>query len=250
METVGTKSRRFLLLGSGEFEPWSEEVERAALEGAGGDGRVVIAPTASAPEGDAIFERWASMGLEHYRAMGLVAESLPLKTREDAGRADLVARLVDASMIFFSGGKPKHLAAAVHGTPFWDAMLEALRGGAVFAGCSAGAVVASQMRAEREARGTVTGWVFGLGLVPRVSFGVHWDKMRYVPFMRSLVMSRVPAGTWFVGIDERTAILGDGERWRVYGRGSAMVRGEGETRSYVAGERFETRTEGDGGTGA
>jgi len=52
-----SQNRWFLLLGSGEFEPWSEEAERAAvLEAAP---TVAILPTASAPEGDAVFDRWA-----------------------------------------------------------------------------------------------------------------------------------------------------------------------------------------------
>ena len=41
-------ARTFLLLGSGEFEPWVSETELEALGGATGDGTVVILPTASA----------------------------------------------------------------------------------------------------------------------------------------------------------------------------------------------------------
>jgi hypothetical protein len=67
--------RTFLMIGSGEFEPWSEEVERAALEGR--DGRVAIVPTASASEGDAVFDRWGRMGLDHYAAMGIEASVVP-----------------------------------------------------------------------------------------------------------------------------------------------------------------------------
>jgi hypothetical protein len=39
------------LLGTGEFQPWSEPVDRRLVEEADGDGRVLILPTASAPEG-------------------------------------------------------------------------------------------------------------------------------------------------------------------------------------------------------
>ena len=60
----------FALLGSGEFEPWTEEVDRWLLERTTGSGRVLILPTASAPEGDAIFNQWGDMGLEHYGSWG------------------------------------------------------------------------------------------------------------------------------------------------------------------------------------
>ena len=61
---------RFLLLGSGEFEPWAGEAERFALADAPGDGSVAVLATASAREGDAVFERWIGMGLAHYTSLG------------------------------------------------------------------------------------------------------------------------------------------------------------------------------------
>ena len=232
------QNRRFLLIGSGEFEPWSEEVERAALDGA--DPRVAILPTASAPEGDAVFERWAAMGLEHYAAMGWPAQVLPVKTREDAEREDLAAELERAGLVYFSGGNPKHLGSTIEGTALWRALNSALDRGAVYAGCSAGAMVASQSRSQARERKVGASWTFGLGLVPHVSFGVHWDRMAKIPGMRWWVTSRIPESSWFVGIHERTAILGDGERWTVFGQGGAMVLHESERRTYRAGESFET----------
>jgi cyanophycinase-like exopeptidase len=225
-------------MGSGEFEPWSEPVERAALDGA--SGHVAIVPTASSAEGDAVFERWGAMGLEHYGGMGLPARVVPIKTREDAEREDLASELEGAAMVFFSGGKPQHLAAAIHGTRTWQALGRALDAGTVYAGCSAGALVASQTREQREERGLRTGLVFGLGLVQNVSFGVHWDKVKVIPGLRTFVMSRIPKGTWFVGLEERTAILGDGRAWAVHGAGAVMVRHEGGTRVYREGDTFET----------
>jgi len=230
--------RKFLLMGSGEFEPWLEPAERAALDGGGG--HVAVLPTASSAEGDEVFERWARMGLEHYASMGLDARVVPVKTREDAELEDLAAELEGAWMIFFSGGKPQYLASTIDGTATWEALNRALDGGAVYAGCSAGALVASQTREQSREQGVRTGWVFGLGLVPHVSFGVHWDKVKVIPGLRSLVMSRIPKDSWFVGLDERTAILGDGQRWTVHGIGGAMVRHEGGTEVYRDGQIFET----------
>jgi hypothetical protein len=43
-----------------------------------------------------------------------------------------------------------------------------------------------------------------------------------------------------VGIDERTAILGDGERWTVYGLGTVMVRMARATTVHRAGASFTT----------
>jgi cyanophycinase len=228
-------NRTFLLMGSGEFEPWSEVVERAALEGR--PNSVAILPTASAPEGDAVFDRWANIGLEHYAAMDVDARVVPLKGREDAERDETAAAIADVGMIFFSGGNPRYLADTIDGTRLWDRMNAALDRGTVFAGCSAGAMVAGHRRDTRPKVGAT--WVAGLGLVPNGSFGVHWDRMRFIPGMRGFVMSRAKGG-WFAGIDERTAILGNGEEWRVFGLGSVSLRLDGERREIRPGESFST----------
>jgi cyanophycinase len=229
-------ARTFLLLGSGEFEDWTREVEAKALAGATGDGSVVILPTASSTEGDHVFDRWASMGIAHYEASGVPAEVLAVKTREDALEDRFAERAGTASMIYFSGGKPRHLADVLRGTPLLASILGALDRGGVYAGCSAGAMVASRSRDE----GGGVSWLVGLGLVPHVSFGVHWDRVRAYPGASWFTSSRMPAGTTFVGIDERTAILGDGVRWEVHGLGSVDVRRAGVNDTYEAGGAFTT----------
>jgi cyanophycinase-like exopeptidase len=207
-------ARTFLLMGSGEFEPWSDEIEAAALDDR--TGPVAVLPTASSVDGEDVFGRWGRMGLEHYATSGIEARMVPVKTREDAELEEHARALEGASMIFFSGGKPQHLATTIAGTRLWSAM----------------------------ERGVRTGWVYGLGLVPHVSFGVHWDKVKVIPGLRSVVMSRIPKGSWFVGLDERTAILGDGHRWRVFGLGGVMVRHVGGTEIHRAGATFETSDQG------
>ena len=229
---------RFLLLGSGEFEPWSSEVEALALADATGDGSVLIAPTASASEGDQVFDRWAQMGLRHYAADGLRAEVLPVKTQEDAFCDDVVACVGSASMVYFSGGKPAKLAGVLRDSPLLSAILRAMERGAVYAGCSAGAMVASRERDAQGRRGT--SWLFGLGLVPHVSFGVHWDRAARIPGAQWWMTSRLPEDTWFVGIDEHTAILGNGTTWTVHGQRTVTLRGADGSSTFRAGERFVT----------
>jgi cyanophycinase len=229
-----------LLLGSGEFEPWSEPIERRALAGATGDGSVVILPTASAPEGDDVFDRWGAMGLAHFAELAVPAEVLPVKRREDAFRDELVERVRAASIVYLSGGKPQHLARVLADSPLWATILEALARGGVFAGCSAGTMIASQARPDRDGRRHGTGWRFGLGLVPNVSFGSHWDRATRIPGAAWFMSAGIPDGSFFIGIDERTAILGDGTTWEVAGEGSVEVRRDGRREMYRAGESFTT----------
>ncbi len=227
---------RCLLLGSGEFEPWVSEAESLALEGSGGDGSVAVLATASAPEGEAVFDRWQEMALTHYAEMGLRARALPLRTRSDAEDPEIAARLADCSMVFFSGGNPEYLATTLRATRSWAAILAALEGGAVYGGCSAGAMVAGSADGRHRAavRFQFSG---GLGLCPRTVFGVHWDSV-FMRLLRPAVQSGVPEGHVLIGIAERSAILSRGGPWEVYGSGLIEVR-QGSAKSlYRAGDSF------------
>src|ERR1700674_79859 len=160
----------FLLLGSGEFEPWSADAERFALSGATGDGSVAVLATASGREGDSVFERWIGMGLVHYESLGITAHAVRVRTRADALEPGVANLLDDVSMVFFSGGSPKYLAETVSGTPVWDGVQRLLERGGVFAGCSAGAMIAG-------APGMRFPVGSGLGLLPASAIGVHWDAL-------------------------------------------------------------------------
>ena len=55
--------------------------------------------------------------------------------------------------------------------------------------------------------------------------------------LRSFVGS-VPPGETLVGIDENTAIVGDGRAWEVVGRSGAHVMRDGEWNHRTAGDPF------------
>lgn len=232
--------RTFGLLGSGEFEPWSAESDRALLGHATGDGRVLILPAASAKEGDAIFDGWGAKGLAHFGSLGIPAEVVPLKTREDAGREELVAKVETASVAYFSGGNPAYLASVLVGTPFWDALLEATGRGLAYVGCSAGVACLGDKAPDSDVRRFDDGlWQPGLGVFHGVWFGPHWDALdTYVPGLSSFIVSSVPSGDSLFAIDERTAAVGDGSHWSVMGLAAVHVYRDGEWTHHPTGSEF------------
>ena len=197
-------------------------------------------PTASAAEGDEVFDRWAAKGLAHYAADGIQAQVVPLKSRDDAYRDELVRMLDDASMVFFSGGNPAALASVLRDTPFWSALRAAMSDGLGYAGCSAG--VASLGDVAPDSARTTTGpemWQPGLGVFPGTWFGPHWDMLdRYAPGLVGLMESSLPDGSRLIGIDEDTAMVGDCTRWDVIGAGGIHVFEHGSWTRHAAGETF------------
>jgi len=228
------------LLGSGEFLPWSEPVDRRMVAEADGDGRVLILPTASAPEGKDVFERWGSLGLAHFSRLDIPAEVLDLRTREDADDPRLVSRLDGASAVYFSGGNPAYLSATLRDTEFWKVLLKQLDRGMGYAGCSAGVTCLSETTFDSDSQDMNAIFKPGLGLIPRTVFGPHWDIVdTWIAGARDFIVGSVPDGYTFVGLDEDTAMLGDGRSWSVVGRSGIHVKTDGEWATYREGPRFE-----------
>lgn len=236
-----TERRTFALLGSGEFEPWAADVDRWLLERASGDGRVLVVPTASAPEGEETFERWAHKGLEHYAALGAPAEVLPLRARADAEDPALAGALRGASLAFFSGGNPSYLAETLAGTAFWSTLLTELDRGMAYAGCSAGMACLGDVAPDGGARSLSRAvWHTGLGLFPGWWLGPHWDALdSFIPGLREFVVGSVPLGARLLAIDENTAVVGDGRAWSVVGSGGAHVLEAGAWRDHASGSSFD-----------
>ena len=230
----------FGLLGSGEFEPWSADVDRWLLQRAGASGPVLIFPTASAAEGDEVFDAWARMGMAHFQGLGVESEVVPLKTRGDAERQEFRAKLDGASVVYFSGGNPAYLSRVLEGTPFWKSLKAKLEDGLAYAGCSAGVACLGETAPDSSSMELEK--IFshaGLRLFPNTDFGPHWDALdSFVPGLRQTIIERVPPGRRLLGIDERTAVVGDGTTWSVVGAGAAHLYRDGSTQEFPAGSTF------------
>lgn len=230
------------LLGSGEFEPWAGVVDRELLERARvGEGRALVIPTACAPEGDEVWDRWATMGLRHYESLGVSAEVVELKTGADAEDPAIVGRLEGASLAFFSGGNPAYLSATLAGSPFWERLLDGMRHGLAYGGCSAGIACLGGQAPDNTVEDPTSPdfWKPGLGLFPDLHFGPHWDALEaYLPGLQRIVCDAVPEGHALLAVDERTAVVGDGTEWKVVGSGEAHYLKAGDWSTFGVGDSF------------
>jgi len=225
------------LVGSGEFLPVMEEVDRVLLDGR--PQRAVFLPTAAAPEGAERVEYWVQLGLDHYRRMDVEAEPVLVLDRDDAEREELAAAIAGAGLVYLSGGNPAYLVDTLRDTVVWRAIHEAWLNGTALAGCSAGAIALSAVVRERLAADAPLRPA--LGVVPNVAVLPHFDRLRqWRPELADARARRVPEGITLVGVDEDTAIVGGPDRWTVMGRQSAWVlERDGTSVSYDAGTTLE-----------
>jgi cyanophycinase len=165
----------------------------------------VILPTASIPDGEDVFQRWAAMGVQHFTALG--AEVEPVLVRDRAGASDeaFVQAVGEADLIYISGGKPGFLLSVLAGSRLASAIIEAHARGAVVAGCSAGAMVLAGRLPGL--RGRILPWPLrwrmGLGLVPTAAILPHYDA--WPEPLSALMALQAPRGLVVIGIDEDTA---------------------------------------------
>src|ERR1035437_826821 len=218
-------NRVIALVGSGEFTRAMEDVDRGLLADTGRtDPRVAIVPTASWPDGQAVFMRWAAMGEAHFAALGAVPVPVLIHDRAGADDTDAVAELETADLIYFSGGKPGHLLAALQDSAAGAALRAAHERGAVIAGCSAGAMVMGSHQVRFGSRRFLqmpVGWEDALGLVPGIVVMPHYDAIPET-LIAPLALA-VPDGSTLVGIDESTALVGRDGTWHVARSGRVTV---------------------------
>jgi cyanophycinase len=212
------------LVGAGEFLPAMADIDADLLASTGvARPRVVILPTASFPDGEEVFLRWASMGTAHFAALGAEVEPVLVRDRtaaDDPGAAQAVG---EADLIYLSGGKPRHLLEALAGSAVGLALAAAHERGAVLAGCSAGAMALAGHAFDFRVRLAPwpLRWGKGLAFAPGVSVVPHYDA--WPEPISALIAFQAPRGSAVLGIDEDTAVVGRDGTWEVHGAARVTV---------------------------
>lgn len=227
------------LVGAGEFLPAMAGFDAGLLAATGRSRpRVAILPTASYPDGEDVFSRWATMGVAHFEGLGAEVEPVLVRDRDAADDPAAAQAIGEADLIYLSGGKPAHLMAALDGTAVGMALADAHERGVMVAGCSAGAMVLAGHAFGFRLR--VAPWPLrwrrGMGFVPGASVIPHYDA--WPEALSALIALQAPRGSIVIGIDEDTAVVGQDGAWQVHGRSRVTVwRGRHRER-YRTGETF------------
>jgi cyanophycinase len=232
------------LVGAGEFLAPMAEFDRGLLAAtARTRPRVVILPTASAPDGEAIFRTWAEMGVEHFSALGAEVEPVLVRNVAEGHDGAALQAIGEADLVYLSGGHPRYLLRVLCESPLGAALASAHARGAIVAGCSAGAMAivgrTMDFRVLPKMRIPLPfpiRWAPGLCLVDGITVLPHYDA--WPEPLSALVALQAPKGSVVVGIDEDTAVVGRNGAWQVYGAGRVTVwRGRHRER-FRRGEAF------------
>jgi cyanophycinase-like exopeptidase len=230
------------LLGSGEYLPVMDDVDRYLLANCGADGRVprvVCLPTAAGREGERSWGRWMRMGEDHFTRLGADVKSLPVIDRVSADDAAHASDVEAADLIYFSGGDPNHLYQAMNGSRVWESAQKAFARGAAYAGCSAGAMILAKSMPDFRRAGF--GTLPAFDIVPAAFILPHFDA---IPIVRQplvfAIQKQLKDGESLLGIDEETALIGTlGGKWRVHGRRTVSIISRRGKKVHAVGEEVE-----------
>lgn len=196
-------SGHLVLIGGGD-RPAAALARFVELAG-GPEARILVLPTAS--ELDDIGEVYGRELTEKGGARAV--EVLPIRTRADAARPELVETIGAADGFFFTGGDQSRITAALAGTPAGEAIAAAWRRGAAIGGSSAGTACMSpwMLTGEGDFESVRPG---GVELVPGLGFadGMILDQhfLARGRFNRLLAAVLEHPDLLGVGVDEETAV--------------------------------------------
>jgi cyanophycinase len=228
------------LFGAGEYLPVVEPIDRYLLDSLNltdRKPRVVCLPTAAGKESDASINRWSRMGLEHYQRLGAEVSALPIIDRASADDPQFESALEAADLIYFSGGDPNYLYQTMQGSRAWMAAQKAWANGAIYAGCSAGAMILAQKMPNFRMLGKDS--QTGFGTLPATYVFPHFDAMPGVFKPMIFVLQRsLKDGEFVIGVDENTALVGKvGGEWQVLGQSQVHIIYKKTEKNYSAGEK-------------
>jgi cyanophycinase-like exopeptidase len=217
---------RIALHGGGEFMPGDEAFLDALLAAARSSAeargrsqplRVVVVPAAAARGRPDLA---AAHGVSAFRARGEatgtavdvdVARVVDAASADDAALAD---RIAAADLVYFPGGDPDLVPGMLAESAAGAALRQAYESGGVIGGASAGAM------ALAEWTWTPEGGIHGLGYVRGLAVFPHYDESVRRRWQANLA-GVAPAEIGYLGLDERTGVISDGDEWLVAGEGSA-----------------------------
>ena len=211
-------------IGGAEAKLRRRTVLGAFVAAAGGtDARIAVVSSASSL-GAEVVEVYKTV----FTALGArEVISLRPESRAQAKKPDLVEPLKAAGAVFMTGGNQLKLSSLITGTPFGDAIHDAYHRGATVGGTSAGASILAEHMIAFGAGGStpkqrMSQLSAGLGLLHGVVIDQHFEQRnRYGRLLSLVAQSPSLLG---IGVDEDTAaVISDGSRLEVIGRGAVTV---------------------------
>jgi cyanophycinase len=240
---VGPKEGSLVIVGGGQVGP--EIVKRFVTLAGGKDAETVVIPTAA--QNDPVDVKRA--GARFAMAFGFKNVTvLHTRDRAEADSEGFAAPLKKARAVWFDGGRQWRLVDAFAGTRTQREIEAVLERGGVIGGSSAGATIQGSylVRGARDGNDILMakGYEQGFGYLRGVAIDQHLLPRNRADDLVQVVGAHPEL--LGIGIDESTAVVVEGDRFEVIGRGVVGIYDgkdhDGKRYYFLApGERFDLK---------
>lgn len=217
----------FALIGSGEYLPEMEPVDRDLIGRLPEPARVVCLPTAAGREGPERVAYWSRLGVDHFTRLNASVKALPVIDRASANDGHLADAIAASNCIYLSGGKPDYLYTTLENSLAWEAVLSVLAGGGLLAGCSAGAMILG------EKFFAFPGLKSGFNFLSHVIVIPHYGEIpkSFIKTAYALVEKKLTV----LGIEANTVLVCKEKQYEVLSSGGVIIRNGTGTTLYTRG---------------
>lgn len=221
---MGKTKTTLIAIGGGDFAGADDILEEfLGFLKNNSEARLVVMTVATNQPGgagkkyDALFRK---QGVPH-------VSIIDVSGREEAFQESAIKKIHDADALFFTGGDQLNVTGLVGGTPLHNAIYERYKqGDFVIAGTSAGAMMMSSSMitsGSNDIAPQVGGVEIapGMSLVSQTCIDTHFTQRgRHGRLLAAVAHYPQHLG---VGIDEQTAIVVNGEQFKVVGKGTVTI---------------------------
>ena len=194
---------------------------------------VVIVPTAAAHENPHLAAR---NGTRYFDNLGAESNVAMILDRDDANNPDASVNLLNADIIYFTGGNPWFLLEALRDTYAWKKIVSLFSDGKMVAGSSAGAMVLAEKMRTRDS----SHWIDALNLANNVAALPHHKKP--MPVKLKPLLEALDPQICLIGIATGTACINTGSNsWEVSGSGTVTMYSRDSYTTFEAGEHFNIK---------
>jgi cyanophycinase len=232
-ETVPAVLGELVIIGGREDKQGDRKILKELARKTNG-GKLIVVTAASEVANDL----WEDYKLQ-FRDLGVKkVEHLAIEQPEEARNPRLLSTLEKARTIFFTGGDQLKITSKIGGTAIEETITKIYQQGGIIAGTSAGASVMGQtmlVGGENSESHKVGNWMMapGMGLAPGMIIDQHFaQRGRIGRLLGAVALNPRILG---IGIDEDTAIIVQGDKFKVMGTNAVyVVDGHGVTYTNIA----------------
>ena len=224
-----TKERgQLIIIGGAEDKEGDCQILREFVRCAGGTKAKIAVLTAATSEprsaGETYTRVFERLGVEDVRVLDTIH-------REDADDPENLKIIEEATGAFFTGGDQALIIEHIKGTQLDTLLHQRNREGMVIGGTSAGAAIMPDLMiiegdSETNPRMDAIEMGEGMGFLHSVVIDQHFAQRGRLGRLISALLQQ-PANLGF-GIDEDTAVVVDGDEFKVLGRGAVTIVDESE----------------------